>query len=289
MKCPHCDITFTWHRDRGRAVCHSCDHELEVPRFCPGCNQAGIRFVGIGTQKLEQEVRARFPDVNCLRMDSDSMRKPGSHDEALESFRRGEVQILLGTQMIAKGLDFPNVTLVGVVNADTMLHQPDFRASERTFQLIAQVAGRTGRSEKGGRVFVQTTSPEEPAILFAAAHNYEQFAEYELQSRLEMNVPPYRKLTRVILRGPVEQHVQDYAREFVKLLKQQTELLQLNITLLGPAPAPIAKLRDNFRYHFQMSANKLEDIQTLWKQAIKKLPHAQGVDFVIDVEPMNMR
>ncbi|MCH7990688.1 MAG: primosomal protein N', partial [Planctomycetes bacterium] len=159
VKCPNCDISLTWHRDREIALCHSCDYHRKLPRKCPECDHPGIRYLGIGTQKLEQEVKAAFREFKVLRMDSDSMRKRGSHDRALESFRKGEVQILLGTQMIAKGLDFPNVTLVGVINADTMLHQPDLRATERTFQLISQVAGRTGRSHRGGPVVVQASSP----------------------------------------------------------------------------------------------------------------------------------
>src|SRR5262249_15184744 len=152
VKCPHCDVSLTWHKERRLVVCHSCGFQKAPPTACPGCSDAGIQYLGVGTQRLEQEVRARFPKYSCVRMDSDSMRKEGSHDRALEAFRHGHTRILLGTQMISKGLDFPNVTLVGVIDADTVLHQPDLRSSERTFQLIAQVAGRTGRSAKGGRV-----------------------------------------------------------------------------------------------------------------------------------------
>ncbi|MBX3436187.1 MAG: primosomal protein N' [Planctomycetaceae bacterium] len=200
VKCPDCDISLTWHKDRGRIVCHSCEYEAPPPERCPQCGQPGLRYFGTGTQRLEQEVRAKFPGRRVLRMDSDSMRKPGSHDTALEEFRRGNVDILLGTQMIAKGLDFPNVTLVGVVDADTQLHQPDLRASERTFQLIAQVAGRTGRGEKGGRVLVQTTSPDEPAIRFAAAHDYLGFAKRRLIHRRGLEYPPTRTSRGIVHR-----------------------------------------------------------------------------------------
>ncbi len=146
------------------ALCHYCDYQTPAPAVCPKCSFEGIRYAGLGTQRLEAEVKARFPGHACLRMDTDTMQKPGSHERALRQFREGDVRILLGTQMIAKGLDFPNVTLVGVINADTALHLPDFRAAERTFQLVTQVAGRTGRGERGGRVLVQTFSPEHPAI-----------------------------------------------------------------------------------------------------------------------------
>lgn len=289
VRCPNCDITLTWHKDKNVALCHSCGHESEVPKFCPNCDHAGIRYVGAGTQRLEQEVKTRFPEFKCLRMDSDSMRKPGSHDKALESFRHGEVQILLGTQMIAKGLDFPNVTLVGVVAADTMLHQPDLRASERTFQLIAQVAGRTGRSIKGGRVFVQTTSPTEPAISFAAKHDYLGFVHQELLTRKEMQVTPYCHLTRVIFRGLHEHQVRDFSKEVASILKKKIAELQLNVSLLGPAPAPIAKLKQNYRYHLRLASKTLSPIQELWRAVVKKIPSMQGVEFVIDVDPVNMR
>jgi len=188
---------------------------------CPSCGDAGIQYLGVGTQRLEQEVCARFPKHPCVRMDSDSMRKPGSHDRALEAFRRGETRILLGTQMISKGLDFPNVTLVGVIDADTVLHQPDLRSTERTFQLIAQVAGRTGRSAKGGRVLVQTSCPAEPAILKASQHDYEGFARAEIEHRRQMRAPPFEHLVRLIVRGPDENEAPAEARRLADLLRSQ--------------------------------------------------------------------
>ncbi len=190
VKCPDCDITLTHHREGEKAACHYCEYVIPAPPKCPECGFDAIRYSGMGTQKLEAEIHARFPDVPCLRMDSDSMAKPGSHEQALDRFRSGEVKILVGTQMIAKGLDFPNVTLVGVINADTALHFPDFRAAERTFQLVTQVAGRTGRGERGGRVVVQTYSPDHPAILAAQRHDYIMFANQELPVRREFGYPP---------------------------------------------------------------------------------------------------
>ncbi len=288
-KCPQCDITLTWHKDRGLAVCHSCDYEVPPPTLCPSCGHAGMRFVGIGTQRLEQEVKTRFPGVSCLRMDSDSMKGPGSHDRALEAFRNGDVRILVGTQMIAKGLDFPNVTLVGVINADTLLRQADFRASERTFQLISQVAGRTGRGSQGGRVLVQTYVPTDPAILAAAAHDYLGFAELELAHRRERHAPPYRQLARVILRGPQEEMVAEQARQMVHKLKEAVAEQKLGVRLLGPAPAPISRLQGLYRYHFQLAAEHQEENLKLWRQAASKLPRAGEVEHVLDVDPMNMR
>lgn len=303
-KCPDCDVSLTWHKDRNVALCHSCDYETQAIVQCPHCGKPGLQHLGIGTQRLEAEVNARFRNYKCVRMDSDSMRKPGSHDETLSAFDRGEIDILLGTQMIAKGLDFPNVTLVGVINADTVLHQPDIRAAERTFQLISQVAGRTGRGQKGGRVFVQTRSPGEPAILKAAEHDYEGFAAGELKHRLELDAPPYRHLARVIFRGPVESEVRAYAKEFAAVLKAVVEeegkqgppgqdggqAAALNrVRILGPAPAPVAKQRANYRYHLQLSAESSETLRDLWRTARKGFPSSGDIEFVVDVDPLNMR
>lgn len=260
-----------------------------MPRSCPHCGHPSLRYVGTGTQRLEEEVRARFPGVSCARMDSDAMRKPGSHDEVLSRFREGKIAILLGTQMIAKGLDFPNVTLVGVVDADTMLHQPDLRASERTFQLIAQVAGRTGRSQRGGRVFVQSTSPNEPAIRWASQHDYLGFVTEEMQDRESMGVPPFRSLARVIVRGIDEQAVRAQAVIMVNEFRSVARERSLAVDILGPAPAPLAKLKKNYRYHFQLTADNPDWIRELWRTAEGKIPSAPGVEWVIDVDPINMR
>ena len=195
------------------AICHYCDYQVPAPTECPECQFAGIRYRGLGTQRLEAEVRARFPGYRCLRMDTDTMQKPGSHERAARPFRDGEVRILVGTQMIAKGLDFPNVTLVGVVNADTALHLPDFRAAERTFQLVTQVAGRTGRGEKGGRVLVQTFSPDHPAIMAAVRHDFETFAAGELPARQKYEYPPFGSMIRLVVRGPVEPIAGEFAEQ----------------------------------------------------------------------------
>ena len=217
------------------------------------------------------------------------MRKPGSHDRALEAFRRGEVRILLGTQMISKGLDFPDVTLVGVIDADTVLHQPDLRSTERTFQLIAQVAGRTGRSAKGGRVLVQTCCPAEPAILKASQHDYPAFAAAELEHRREMGAPPFEHLTRVIIRGPDEQATHAEAQRMADLVRSSIAAAALPIRVLGPAPAPVARLKGNFRFHFQMSAEAVESLQALWRPLSATLKPAAGVEFAVDMDPISLR
>jgi primosomal protein N' (replication factor Y) len=289
VKCPHCDVSLTWHKERREVLCHSCDHHQPPPAVCPSCGDAGIQYIGVGTQRLEQEVRSRFSKYSCARMDSDSMRKPGSHDRTLEAFRHGETRILLGTQMISKGLDFPNVTLVGVIDADTVLHQPDLRSSERTFQLIAQVAGRTGRSQKGGRVLVQTSCPAEPAILKASQHDYPGFAEAELEHRRQMQAPPLEHLVRVIVRGPDENAVLSEARRMADLVRGAIAAQKLPVRVLGPAPAPVARLKGSYRFHFQLSAAAVEHLQKLWSAVRDDLKTAGDVEFAVDVDPINMR
>ncbi len=201
VRCPDCDIALTHHKTGNQVICHLCDYRTAPPDACPACDSGEIRYWGVGTQQLEAEVRARFPDVPLLRMDTDTMRARGAHEKALAEFRSGKARILLGTQMIAKGLDFPNVTLVGVIQADTALHLPDFRAAERTFQLVTQVAGRTGRGEKGGRVLVQTFSPDHPAIRAAVRHDYAAFAAQELPLREMLHYPPFAAMIRLVIRG----------------------------------------------------------------------------------------
>ncbi|MCI0462823.1 MAG: primosomal protein N', partial [Gemmataceae bacterium] len=192
--CKFCDLALTFHRERHVMLCHHCGYEQEPPQLCPKCNQGQVRYQGLGTEKLQSEIEEKFPDHVIRRMDSDTMRRPGSHAKLLSAFRRGEVHVLLGTQMIAKGLDFPNVTLVGVVNADMGLHLPDFRAAERTFQLLAQVSGRAGRGPRGGRVLVQTYNPEHPSIALAATHDYNRFVAIEMAHRKAHKYPPYQRL-----------------------------------------------------------------------------------------------
>ncbi len=289
VKCHNCDITYTFHRDRNVILCHTCNAEMPPPQTCPQCGGPGIRYFGAGTQRLEQEVQAKFPNHKVIRMDSDTMQKRGSHEEALELFRHGKAHILVGTQMIAKGLDFPNVTMVGVVDADTVLHQPDLRASERTFQLIAQVAGRAGRSERGGRVFVQTCSPTDIAIQKAIHHDYAGFAEHELKHRLEQEAPPFTHWVRVILRGPIEQAVESVAFDMSDVIRDVVQKRELAIKVLGPAPCPITKLQSNYRFHFLLSAVDLNAVRILWRELRPTLPTDRSVEFVVDVDPINLR
>ncbi|SFJ46706.1 replication restart helicase PriA [Planctomicrobium piriforme] len=289
IRCPDCDVTLTWHKDKGLLLCHSCEYSIAPPERCEKCGLPGLRFLGTGTQRLEAEVRTKFPTARLLRMDSDSMRAPGSHDEALESFREGRVDLLLGTQMIAKGLDFPNVTLVGVIDADTLLHQPELRSAERTFQLISQVAGRTGRGDREGRVLVQTMSPMEPVIQFAARHDYDSFAERELEHRAATHSPPFSLMARLILRSLTESSVQAESRRIAGILRQTTAEKNLGVRILGPAPALITKLRKYYRYHLQFTAENHAAIQELWRDAAPRFQLHPDVEMTIDMDPLDLR
>ncbi len=287
MQCPDCAISMTHHRDRKFVMCHYCDHRQPVPDVCSECQFDDIQFWGVGTQRLEQEVAARFPDYPCIRMDTDSMQKPGSHEATLELFRSGEKKILLGTQMIAKGLDFANVTVVGVINADTALHLNDFRAGERTFTLITQVAGRTGRGPQGGRVLVQTLNPDHPAIVAASRHDYHAFAVAELQHRQDFGYPPFGSLARFVIRS--EQ--QEMAREMAARLGESAETWPDKTTdckVVGPAEAPITKLRGKYRFHFLMQAQD-EELLHLWIDHVHRTaPNIDGVQFIVDFDPQEM-
>jgi primosomal protein N' (replication factor Y) len=289
VKCPTCDVTLAWHKDRTKALCHVCDYECDPPSFCPACNHAGLRYVGIGTQRLEQEVRARFPGVSCVRMDSDSMRKRGSHDAALEQFRHGHARILLGTQMIAKGLDFPNVTLVGVVNADTILHQPDFRASERTFQLISQVSGRTGRGPRGGRVLVQTSVPDEPAIVLASKHDFASFVKQEWGHRQALLAPPARQFTRIIVRGQNAEAARAEAKRIATLATEVAASHKLDVRILGPAPAPVSRIKGQYRFHVLLASAAGDAVRTVWREVAPQLSQRDDVEWTVDVDPINLR
>jgi primosomal protein N' (replication factor Y) len=288
MKCQQCDIALTYHREGQKAVCHYCDFETAAPARCPSCGFEGIRYGGTGTQKLEAEVRELFPRCESLRVDSDTMRRPGSHEQAFAKFRSGKVRILLGTQMIAKGLDFPDVTLVGVINADTGLHLPDFRAAERVFQLVTQVAGRTGRSERGGRVFVQSLAPEHYAVQCAQRHDFLGFAATELPNRRQFGYPPYGSMVRVIVKGIAESATDEFTGQVAEFLRARLPKDVEGLRILGPAPAPLAKLRGDFRFHLIVQAADLEPVPRALRTVRDELKPPDGVQWIVDVDPLDM-
>ncbi|TWT43379.1 replication restart helicase PriA [Botrimarina hoheduenensis] len=287
VKCKHCDVAMTFHREDRTMLCHWCDYRCAPPSVCPDCRSPTIHYGGLGTQKLEDEVRARFPGIAVARMDADTTRGANSHELALDKFRLGETRVLLGTQMIAKGLDFPNVTLVGVVNADSALHLPDYRAAERTFQLVTQVAGRTGRGPRGGRVIVQTFDPEHPALQAAADHDFHRFAREELPERQALGYPPYGSLARVIARGSSEPLVKAYLEELEAYVRAG-DPADSGLRLLGPAPAPIPRLRGEHRYHLLLRMPHSEPLRQAIAAGMGAVVLPDGVRSIVDIDPVDM-
>lgn len=288
LKCNRCDIPMTFHKKLNTTLCHYCHAEAHPPESCPDCLANTINYRGFGTEKIEDEIKNKFPNYKIIRMDSDSMRVRDAHEKALTAFERGEFQILLGTQMIAKGLDFPNVTLVGVISVDTILNLPDFRASERTFQLISQVAGRTGRGTKGGRVVVQSFNPRHYSITYAATHDYEGFARKELEYRKQLNYPPFGKLARIIFRSPHEDKAKEKSSTVADKLKEFAKTHGNCLEILGPSPAPMTKINNLFRWHILLKAQNHTSIHNALHGIADILKPSKGVQTMVDVDPYMM-
>ena len=288
--CAHCDLAMTFHRQDAAMVCHYCGFKAPPMAKCPVCADSAIRYQGLGTEKLHAEVEEKFPGKVVRRMDSDTMSRPGSHERVLDAFRDKAVHILLGTQMIAKGLDFPNVTLVGVVNADVGLHVPDFRAAERTFQLLAQVAGRAGRGDQGGRVLVQTFTPEHPCILRAAKHDFIGFAAEELLQRRAHDYPPYHRLARLIVRSQEAEAAGAFAETLAGAFTQAVARSAVGpvVRVLGPAECPVFKLKDFFRFHFQVQCESSVRLHEVLREVLASARPPSGVEFQVDVDPYSM-
>ena len=249
--CPECNVSLTYHRGRGRLTCHYCFHEEPAPVRCGACGSADLSFRGVGTEQVERVVIETFPTARLARMDVDTTSGKWAHHEILGRVERGEVDILLGTQMIAKGLDFPNVTLVGVINADTGINLPDFRATERTFQLLTQVAGRAGRGEKGGEVIVQTSLPGHYAVTCASEHDFLAFAERELEARRDPIYPPHARLVNVIVSGLSEEGTQEAVEAAAVWVRGLLRSQRVGgVEVVGPAPCAIDRIRGRWRWHF---------------------------------------
>lgn len=251
IKCHNCDVSLTYHAKGQALKCHYCGYTEMYPKVCPECGSKYIRHFGMGTQKVEEELKSLFPAARLLRMDADTTGRKGAHYKILDAFEREEYDILLGTQMVAKGLDFPKVTLVGVLAADAALNLPDYRSCEKTFQLITQVAGRAGRGDRLGRVVVQSYQPEHYAIQFAARHDYTGFFNREIQIRHQFNYPPYSHIIRVLISGEREKELIQFAKNMVKWLKKRienTDLLKKGLLDLGAYQAPIGRIKNKYRW-----------------------------------------
>ena len=285
-ECPNCDISLTLHMDTKTLNCHYCGHTTGIPHTCPNCQSKKIRYYGSGTQKVEEELSELLPEVRILRMDVDTTKKKGAHERILSSFGAGEADILLGTQMIAKGLDFPNVTLVGVINADTALNLPDFRSSERTFQLLTQVAGRAGRADKKGEVLIQTFNPEHYAIRLAQAQDYEDFYQLEMDFRRKLNYPPYFYTVQLVISHQDEDEVVKKSYEIMALLKAN---LSEQARILGPIPKPIARTHNLYHYQllikYRFEANLAQALNQVLD--LTQVPENKKLRIIIDNEPQN--
>lgn len=285
--CPNCDISLTLHMDTKTMNCHYCGFTKAIPRICPNCNSRSIAYYGTGTQKAYDELQEVFPQARILRMDVDTTRKKGAHEKILRAFGNGEADILLGTQMIAKGLDFPNVTLVGVLNADTSLNLPDFRSSERTFQLLTQVAGRAGRGDKSGEVVIQTYNPDHYAIQLAKKQDYETFYRYEMNVRKQMSYPPYYYTVGITLSLADELELTRKAYQVLAMIK---ETLSPEAKLLGPTPKPIARTHNLYHYHIIIKYRFEDNLETVLNRILDWTQEKDNkkLRVQIDNEPQNI-
>ncbi len=288
VECPNCDISLTYHRAHEQLKCHYCGHEERVPLVCPECKSEHIRFFGTGTQKAQEEIAKLFPTARVLRMDVDTTRQKGSHERLLRQFSEGQADILLGTQMIAKGLDFPNITLVGVLAADTTLHLADFRAAEKTFQLMTQVSGRAGRHELPGEVFIQTYSPEHYAIELAKAQHYEPFYNMEMAARRQYGYPPFYFVTLVQFTHEDLLKVADFAEKGARYLKQN---LSADTVVIGPTASAISRVNNRYRYQCLIKYKKEPKLTETLQQLIKYYRTdwiKSGLIMTVDVEPASI-
>jgi primosomal protein N' (replication factor Y) len=287
VTCPDCDISLTYHRAQNSLKCHYCGYEEHAPKTCPSCQSEHIRFFGTGTQKVEEEIGKLLPEARIIRMDVDTTSRKGAHEKLLTAFGEGKADILLGTQMIAKGLDFPKVTLVGVLTADTMLHLPDFRSSEKTFQLLTQVSGRAGRHDLPGEVVIQTYTPEHYSIQLASKHNYNDFYQMEMGIRKVHQYPPFFYISLITISHPEITKV-------VSVTEKITAYLRVNLSdgaiVLGPAASPIPRIKNRYRYQCMI---KYKDEPKLKQNLKGLLDHyqremQQDLQITIDMNPHMM-
>jgi primosomal protein N' (replication factor Y) len=286
LNCVNCAVSMTLHKRERRMLCHYCSYAEKIPTECPKCHSDHIQFLGSGSERVEDELHTLFPGARIARLDRDSVSNKGAFEHLLQSFRSGDIDILVGTQMIAKGHDIANVTLVGAVLADIGLSMPDFRAAERSFQLLTQAAGRAGRGDLVGQVIIQTLNPEHYAIQLAAEHDYEGFYRKEIEFRKWMRYPPYAVMANLIVRSEKQEDALRFSTELERMLKPAPE----GVKVLGPAEAPVAKLKAEYRYQLLLKASKRTVLGTLLKQLRE---HALSNDWpattlVIDVDPLSL-
>ena len=326
-ECPNCSVALTYHRSRQRLLCHICAYEAQAPTLCPNgkCRNPAIRYAGLGTEKVEDTLTKLFPRARVRRMDSDALKRKDDYRRILGDFRTGKIDILVGTQMIAKGLHFPNVTLVGIIYADLSLHQPDFRAGERTFQLLTQVSGRAGRGEVEGEVVVQAFTPFHPAIQYARRHDFAGFYEQEIEFREQLKYPPVSRAALLTLKGRNEEKVRlsaDHVRKEIEKLagrgsqkvgKRESESAEPvksgamsahfpafplsqppalhalpDLIIAGPAPAPLLRAETYYRYQLMLRTRQMSKLSRSLANVLETLSLPEDVSLMVDVDPVNL-
>jgi primosomal protein N' (replication factor Y) len=284
--CPNCSVSLIYHRKAMQLLCHLCGHVGSVPKNCPECRDPSFRFAGMGTEKVESSIQKTFPKARVHRMDSDMMTRKTLYREILGAFRVGKIDILVGTQMIAKGLHFPNVTLVGIIHADMALHLPDFRAGERTFQLLVQVAGRAGRGDVEGEVVVQTFTPHKEAIQYARQHDFIGFYEQEIEFREELMYPPVSRLICITTRSRSETKASFTAEALTRELQKRIPRAQAIVA--GPTPAPLAKVQNQYRFQIMLRTQHILQVIESLSQGLASLKPPEDVTIAVDVDPVSL-
>ena len=286
-KCSHCSIPLTYHKDRGLLICHYCGYSQRPESACPNCGSLQVGYNGFGTEKIEEDIKRLFPSLKTLRLDSDTASDKGRTKEVLDSFAKGEADILLGTQMVAKGFNFPKVSLVGIILADTTLQMPDFRSAERTFSLLTQVSGRAGRFSAGGKVIIQTYRPGNYAIACAAALDEKSFYRSELQSRQLLGFPPFSRLFRFVFRSKNQEKALSSASDFAQMLTRM-QPTGFRFQMLGPAECPLAVISDNYRYQIIINTDKFASAHGVLSAALASYKVPSGVYVEADVDPLSL-
>ena len=288
VKCKNCNITMTYHLKQNKLKCHYCGYEEKPVTLCPECESLNIRYFGTGTQKLEQEVQKLFPDSTTIRMDVDTVTKKNSHEEILNKFKKENIDILIGTQMVVKGHHFPNVTLVGVIAADSSLNIEDFRANERTFQILTQVAGRAGREKLDGKVIIQTYNPDSLAIEQAKTQDYKQFYNSEIGIRKQLKYPPFCDIIVIGFSGEKEQEIIKQAKKVHNYLKNRIITEKIGVLLYSPVPAPIDRIKNKYRWRMIIKCIYNEQINNLLQDALKENKCKKEIKQIIEINPSNM-
>lgn len=283
--CPGCSLSLTYHKSIEKLVCHFCGYMISRPVFCFKCGSSDLKYAGMGTQKVERIIKGAFPEARVLRMDSDTTTQKNSHFELLNQFKRGKADILIGTQMIAKGLDFPRVTLVGVILAESSLKLPDFRASELTFQILTQVAGRAGRGELPGEVVIQTFMQSHPAVVCAVNQDYQKFVEGELQARKSLRYPPFCRFVNIIISGKDKKKGEWTGVQLAKLIQRSKPD---GCDIKGPFPAVVHKKNESFYWNILIKSNNIFDTNASIKSALLKCDKLAGIKIGVDVDPYFM-